>query len=140
MKEVAHLDEQVRQMTVEREEHARAAQRLQEDQQAAENASSMASRLVGSMEEQLRLARSEREEMARQHASDKEFLSGIFRELEARVACRCHAPAGTSAPTAAANGPALRITQPVVVRARSQPGLPPLATSPCGMLLEARTR
>ena len=94
MKEVAHLDEQVRQMTVEREEHDRASQRLHEDQQAAENASSMASRLVASMEEQLRLARSEREEMTRQHASDKEFLSGIFRELEARATRRHPPPRG----------------------------------------------
>ena len=38
------------------------------------------------MEEQLKTARAEREELARQHAADKDFLSGIFRELEAQLA------------------------------------------------------
>ena len=121
MKEVAHLDEQVRQMTVEREEHDRASQRLHEDQQAAENASSMASRLVASMEEQLRLARSEREEMTRQHASDKEFLSGIFRELEARATRRHPPPRGPRCP-------AIFTTQPRV--ARGQPCLRPRHHTP----------
>ena len=49
-KEVAHLDEQLRQMTVEQEAGTRTTEQLRQDQQAAEQASAMAERLVGSCE------------------------------------------------------------------------------------------
>lgn len=82
MKEVAQLDEQARHVASERDALQHEVEQARTDQQASEQASSLAERAVSTMEEQLRLVRQEREEMARQHATDKEFLSGIFRELE----------------------------------------------------------
>eukprot|EP00327_Prymnesium_parvum_P039222 CAMPEP_0195654390 /NCGR_PEP_ID=MMETSP0815-20121206/33893_1 /TAXON_ID=97485 /ORGANISM="Prymnesium parvum, Strain Texoma1" /LENGTH=243 /DNA_ID=CAMNT_0040798595 /DNA_START=1 /DNA_END=729 /DNA_ORIENTATION=+ len=85
MQEVAHLDEQLRQSHMDNETLERSTEQLRLDQRASEQASSIAERLVASMEQELKLIRSEREETARQHASDKEFLTGIFRELEAQL-------------------------------------------------------
>ena len=80
MKEVAELDAQLRQGTEQRHliESENAA--LLKDQRERENAEQISERMLRSMEEQVGFARSEREEQARQHAADKEYLTGVLAE------------------------------------------------------------
>lgn len=69
-------------MTLNQNELERHSEQLQKEHTTSAHASDLTERLLCTMEEQLKLTRSEREEMARQHAIDKEFLTSIFRELE----------------------------------------------------------
>ena len=86
MKEVAELDAQLRQAVEEREAAVAANQNLLHEQQEQESTTSIGERLQRAMDAQTEMVRSEREELARQHAADREFLNGVFRELETQLA------------------------------------------------------
>ena len=60
-------------------------EQLSREQESAHQASKVCERAVGAIEAEMKQARGDREEMARQHASDKELLSNIFRELEVQL-------------------------------------------------------
>ena len=85
MKEVAELDAQLRQVTEQRELIAAENAVLLKDQQERESASQISERMLRSIEEQAAVVRAEREEQARQHASDRQSLTNIFSELEAQL-------------------------------------------------------
>lgn len=86
MKEVAELDAQLRQAIEEREAAVAANQNLLHEQQEQESTSSISERMQRAVDAQVELVRSEREELTRQHAADREFLNGVFRELEGQLA------------------------------------------------------
>ena len=85
MREVGHLNETAQQMTAERDEAVQQVEQLKREQQSLRQSSATFERMISSMEEQLKLARTEREVLQVQHAGDKEMLSNIFRELEASL-------------------------------------------------------
>ena len=84
MKEVAELDAQCRQAVEERD--AALAAKLALEQEVARGVAPTAlSGLARTMEAQVEVMRSEREESARSAAADREFLSSMFTELEAQL-------------------------------------------------------
>lgn len=85
MKEVADLDGQLRQAIEEREAAVAANSALLNEQGSYESTAEVSERLLKTIEAHTATVTSEREELQRQHAADREFLNGMMAQLEAQL-------------------------------------------------------